>query len=233
MGFGLQTARTGLRYRNPVIERTAISRVSRSFRGDLQPGKVAMPRGPRSEKRPADLIGAGRYLPWASPKFKLSAKRGPAEAGLMHVSRFSSSTGTTQWSRQQGNELLWPLVFCMARVADIDSLDVRLFHQCRRIAFVAKQRLAAAGEQQPENVWLIGAVALSLFTHVLVIYVPADGVQYGGAVDVRLGDRDRRCGHAAHRDGGGQIRVANGTSSRSPAMLHRNRRARAMPLVQH
>jgi hypothetical protein len=37
----------------------------------------------------------------------------------------------------------------MARVADIDSLDVRLFHQCRRIAFVAKQRLAAAGEQQP------------------------------------------------------------------------------------
>src|SRR5262249_26889509 len=45
MGFGLQTARTGLRYRNPVIERTAISRVSKSFRGDLQPGKVAMPRG--------------------------------------------------------------------------------------------------------------------------------------------------------------------------------------------
>ena len=39
MGFGLQTARTGLRYRNPVIERTAISRVSKSFRGDLQPGK--------------------------------------------------------------------------------------------------------------------------------------------------------------------------------------------------
>ena len=71
MGFGLQTARTGLRYRNPVIERTAISRVSKSFRGDLQPGKVAMPRGPRSEKRPADVIGAGRYLPWASPKFKL------------------------------------------------------------------------------------------------------------------------------------------------------------------
>jgi transposase len=30
-----------------------------------------MPRGPRSEKRPADVIGAGRYLPWASPKFKL------------------------------------------------------------------------------------------------------------------------------------------------------------------
>ena len=58
MGFGLQTARTGLRYRNPVIERTAISRVSKSFRGDLQPGKVAMPRGPRSEKRPADVIGA-------------------------------------------------------------------------------------------------------------------------------------------------------------------------------
>jgi hypothetical protein len=44
-------------------------------------------------------------------------KEGPAEAGLMHVSRFSSSTGTTQWSRQQGNGLLWPLVFCMARVA--------------------------------------------------------------------------------------------------------------------
>ena len=59
MGFGLQTARTGLRYRNPVIERTATSRVSKSFRGDLQPGKVAMPRGPRSEKRPADVIGAG------------------------------------------------------------------------------------------------------------------------------------------------------------------------------
>jgi hypothetical protein len=47
-----------LRYRNPVIERTAISRVSKSFRGDLRPGKVAMPRGPRSEKRPADVIGA-------------------------------------------------------------------------------------------------------------------------------------------------------------------------------
>jgi hypothetical protein len=60
MGFGLQTARTGLRYRNPVIERTATSRVSKSFRGDLQLGKVAMPRGPRSEKRPADVIGAGR-----------------------------------------------------------------------------------------------------------------------------------------------------------------------------
>src|SRR5947209_11126251 len=60
MGFGLQTARTGLRYRNPVIERTAISRVSKSFRGYLQLGKVAMPRGPRSEKRPADVIGAGR-----------------------------------------------------------------------------------------------------------------------------------------------------------------------------
>jgi hypothetical protein len=28
--------------------------------GDLQLGKVAMPRGPRSEKRPADVIGAGR-----------------------------------------------------------------------------------------------------------------------------------------------------------------------------
>src|SRR5262249_34599388 len=52
MGFGLQTARTGLKYRNPVIGRTAISRVSKSSRGDLQPGKVAMPRGPRSEKRP-------------------------------------------------------------------------------------------------------------------------------------------------------------------------------------
>src|SRR5258708_20635297 len=35
----------------------------------------------------------------------------------MHVSRFSSSTGTTQWSRQQGSGLLWPPVFCMARVA--------------------------------------------------------------------------------------------------------------------
>jgi hypothetical protein len=58
MGFGLQTARTGLRYRNPVIERTATSRVSKSFRGDLQLGKVAMPRGPRGE-RPADVIGAG------------------------------------------------------------------------------------------------------------------------------------------------------------------------------
>src|SRR4029453_2862160 len=56
MGFGLQTARTGLRYRNPVIERTATSRVSKSFRGDLQLGKVAMPRGPRGEKRPADVI---------------------------------------------------------------------------------------------------------------------------------------------------------------------------------
>jgi hypothetical protein len=50
MGFGLQTARTGLRYRNPVIERTAISRVSKNFRGDPQPGKVAMPRGPRESK---------------------------------------------------------------------------------------------------------------------------------------------------------------------------------------
>jgi hypothetical protein len=57
MGFGLQTARTGLRYRNPVIERTATSRVSKSFRGDLQLGMVAMPRGPRSEKRPAILKG--------------------------------------------------------------------------------------------------------------------------------------------------------------------------------
>src|SRR5437763_9860744 len=42
--------------RRIVIERTAISRVSKSFRGDLQPGKVAMPRGPRSEKRPADVV---------------------------------------------------------------------------------------------------------------------------------------------------------------------------------
>src|SRR6266566_4140242 len=56
MGFGLQTARTGLRYRNPVIERTAISRVSKSFRGDLQPGKVAMPRGPRSDATSAIAI---------------------------------------------------------------------------------------------------------------------------------------------------------------------------------
>src|SRR5262249_22200321 len=108
MGFGLQTARTGLRYRNPVIERTAISRVSKSFRGDLQPGKVAMPRGPRSEKRPADVIGAGRYLPWPNKNHKMrhypkAKKRPPAEAGLMHVSSFSSPTGTTQWSRQQGN----------------------------------------------------------------------------------------------------------------------------------
>jgi len=53
MGFGLQTARTALRYRNPVIERTAISHVSKNFRGDPQAGKVAMTRGPRGEKRPA------------------------------------------------------------------------------------------------------------------------------------------------------------------------------------
>src|SRR5262245_2009751 len=52
MGFGLQTARKGLKYPKPVMWRTAISRVSKSSRGDLQPGKVAMPRGPRSEKRP-------------------------------------------------------------------------------------------------------------------------------------------------------------------------------------
>jgi hypothetical protein len=51
MEFGLQTARKALRYRNPVIERTAISHVSKNFRGDPQPGKVAMTRGPRSEKR--------------------------------------------------------------------------------------------------------------------------------------------------------------------------------------
>jgi hypothetical protein len=31
-----------------------------NVRGELQLGKVAMPRGPRSEKRPADVIGAGR-----------------------------------------------------------------------------------------------------------------------------------------------------------------------------
>ena len=44
------------RVKNPGledIERTAISHVSNNFRGDLQPGKVAMPRGPRGEKRPA------------------------------------------------------------------------------------------------------------------------------------------------------------------------------------
>jgi hypothetical protein len=33
--------------------RTAISHVSKNFRGDPQPGKVAMPRGPHGEKRPA------------------------------------------------------------------------------------------------------------------------------------------------------------------------------------
>jgi hypothetical protein len=39
----------------------------------LLPGtEVAFEKdGPRSQKRPADVIGAGRYLPWASPKFKL------------------------------------------------------------------------------------------------------------------------------------------------------------------
>src|SRR3989442_13409768 len=49
MGFGLQTARTGLTYRNPVIERTAISRVSKSFRGIFNLGRwqcpVAVPVG--------------------------------------------------------------------------------------------------------------------------------------------------------------------------------------------
>jgi len=51
MGFGLQTARTGLRYRNPVIERTAIKpRVERASVEIFNLGRLAMPRGPRSEK---------------------------------------------------------------------------------------------------------------------------------------------------------------------------------------
>ena len=45
MGFGLQTARTGLRYRNPVIERTAISRVSKSFRGIFNLGSTSQGKG--------------------------------------------------------------------------------------------------------------------------------------------------------------------------------------------
>ena len=58
-GVWITDGKNGFEMRNPVIERTATSRVSKSFRGDLQLGKVAMPRGPRSEKRPADVIGAG------------------------------------------------------------------------------------------------------------------------------------------------------------------------------
>jgi hypothetical protein len=58
-GVWITDARTGLRYRNPVIERTPTSRVSKSFRGDLQLGKVAMPRGPRSAfEPPPDLSAA-------------------------------------------------------------------------------------------------------------------------------------------------------------------------------
>ena len=85
MGFGLQTARTGLRYRNPVIERTAISRVSKSFRGDLQPGKVAMPRGPRSEKRPADVIGATDH------------PSGNHDPSASHTGRARGSASATGW----------------------------------------------------------------------------------------------------------------------------------------
>src|SRR6266704_5422527 len=66
MGFGLQTARTGLRYRNPVIERTAISRVSKSFRGDLQPGKVAMPR--LTNLRRSDGHGALLLRTWQASR---------------------------------------------------------------------------------------------------------------------------------------------------------------------
>src|SRR5260370_15414758 len=68
MGFGLQTARTGLRYRNPVIERTAISRVSNSFRGDLQPGKVAMPVAPavRGARPPRTGIASVRPTGWTA-----------------------------------------------------------------------------------------------------------------------------------------------------------------------
>src|SRR5438552_9485768 len=55
MEFGLQTARKALRCRNPVIERTAISHVSKNFRGDPQPGKVlavrsASPGAPQKSK---------------------------------------------------------------------------------------------------------------------------------------------------------------------------------------
>jgi len=59
-GVWITDGRTGLRYRNPVIERTATSRRVEELPWRSSLGKVAMPRGPRSEKRPADVIGAGR-----------------------------------------------------------------------------------------------------------------------------------------------------------------------------
>src|SRR6266853_986975 len=68
MGFGLQTARKipESRYREngykPRVEELPWR--SSTWEGGNAPW-------PRSEKRPADVIGAGRYLPWASPKFKL------------------------------------------------------------------------------------------------------------------------------------------------------------------
>src|SRR5947207_15689705 len=61
MGFGLQTARTGVRYRDRVIETTAINRVSESFRGAVQAWKIAMPRGPGRAQAAADVTGHARY----------------------------------------------------------------------------------------------------------------------------------------------------------------------------
>ena len=47
-----------------------------------------------------------------------------------------------------------------------------------------------------ENKWLIAAVALSLFTQLLVVYVPvpAGGVPHHGVVGVRLAGRDQPSG---------------------------------------
>jgi hypothetical protein len=50
-------ATTALRYRNPVIERTAISHLSKNFRGDPQPGKVAMPPPAACQRVPVVLQG--------------------------------------------------------------------------------------------------------------------------------------------------------------------------------
>ena len=53
-----------------------------------------------------------------------------------------------------------------------------------------------------ENKWLLGAVALSLLTHILVIYRAgaADGVPHRAAHGRGLAGRDGGCGDAARRD---------------------------------
>ena len=67
-----------------------------------------------------------------------------------------------------------------------------------------------------ENKWLIAAVALSLFTQLLVIYVPvpAGGVPHDGAVGVRLAGRDSRRIHPAGRHGAGEMGAAHEAARR-------------------